>query len=178
MQHEALVLDMGEYENTAVTKGAGTAIGGGSVTRDSPTTSPGGGGHVKEVRLHRGGRSEERGGMGGSDGHTTPSMFASMGLSLSGTIIFFSPSAPHCSAPPLQEISLLRLYQILPPALAARAKVFGNKLALKEEWVCVDQPYFNAPGAATCCASSTVCSTALYIHPCLYPSTSIYSPHI
>ena len=28
----------------------------------------------------------------------------------------------------------------------ARAKYFGSKLALKEEWVCVDPPYFAAPG--------------------------------
>jgi hypothetical protein len=23
---------------------------------------------------------------------------------------------------------------------------FKNKLALKEEWVCIDRPYFDAPG--------------------------------
>jgi hypothetical protein len=43
------------------------------------------------------------------------------------------------------------MYQILPPALIGRAKVFGNKLALKEGYVCVDQPYFSAPGVASFC---------------------------
>lgn len=27
-----------------------------------------------------------------------------------------------------------------------RAKYFGSKLRLGPEWLCVDQPYFNAPG--------------------------------
>ena len=40
----------------------------------------------------------------------------------------------------------LKLFQVLSPSLVPRAKVFGNKLALKEEWICVDAPYFTAPG--------------------------------
>ena len=40
----------------------------------------------------------------------------------------------------------LKLFQVLSPSLVLRAKVFGNKLALKEEWICVDAPYFTAPG--------------------------------
>ena len=40
----------------------------------------------------------------------------------------------------------LKLYQILPPALTGRARVFENQLALKDEWVCYDLPYFAAPG--------------------------------
>ncbi|GAX74578.1 hypothetical protein CEUSTIGMA_g2027.t1 [Chlamydomonas eustigma] len=52
------------------------------------------------------------------------------------------------SSPPKEPEVTLKLYQILPPPLVARAKVFGNKLALKaEDWTCVDQPYFSAPGS-------------------------------
>ena len=69
----------------------------------------------------------------------------------------FYPGLPSPSSfplplpsPPLQEEPPLKLYQILPPSLAGRAKVFGNKLALKDDWLCVDQPYFNAPGVIWC----------------------------
>jgi hypothetical protein len=44
----------------------------------------------------------------------------------------------------------LRLYQILPPPLVERAKIWGNKLALKDNTVCLDMPYFSAPGMITC----------------------------
>ncbi|GLI65643.1 hypothetical protein VaNZ11_009242 [Volvox africanus] len=40
----------------------------------------------------------------------------------------------------------VRVYQVAPPALTARAKVFCNKVALKDEWFCSDSPYFAAPG--------------------------------
>ena len=40
----------------------------------------------------------------------------------------------------------LRLFQVLAPALAGRAVLFGNKLDLKSNWKCVDLPYFAAPG--------------------------------
>ncbi len=42
--------------------------------------------------------------------------------------------------------SALRVYQVLPPALCARAHVFGNKMALKAGSRCLDLPYFDAPG--------------------------------
>ncbi|KAG1658877.1 hypothetical protein FOA52_000665 [Chlamydomonas sp. UWO 241] len=41
----------------------------------------------------------------------------------------------------------LHLYQLCAPRLSGRVKVFGNSLALKEEWVCIDKPYFEAPSA-------------------------------
>ncbi|GAX78739.1 hypothetical protein CEUSTIGMA_g6176.t1 [Chlamydomonas eustigma] len=44
---------------------------------------------------------------------------------------------------------IMRIYQVLAPSLVSRGHVFGSKLSLKEEWVCVDEPYFNAPGVAT-----------------------------
>ncbi|GAX74576.1 hypothetical protein CEUSTIGMA_g2025.t1 [Chlamydomonas eustigma] len=44
------------------------------------------------------------------------------------------------------DTSVLRLYQILPPSLVARAKLFGNAIALPKGWVCVDNPYFCGPG--------------------------------
>jgi len=40
----------------------------------------------------------------------------------------------------------LRLYSLLPRALAGRAHVWGNRLALSEGAVCTDAPYFDAPG--------------------------------
>ena len=36
--------------------------------------------------------------------------------------------------------------QVVVPALSGRVKIFGNLLALKDEWQCVDAPYFTAPG--------------------------------
>ena len=50
-----------------------------------------------------------------------------------------------------QEASRLRLYQILAPELAGRGVVFGNKLAFRDAWQCVDSPYFAAPGGCFCC---------------------------
>lgn len=41
----------------------------------------------------------------------------------------------------------VRLYQLLAPELAGRAVVFGSKLALCDDWRCIDPPYFAAPGA-------------------------------
>jgi hypothetical protein len=41
----------------------------------------------------------------------------------------------------------VRLYQLLAPELAGRAVVFGSKLALCDNWHCIDPPYFAAPGA-------------------------------
>ena len=41
---------------------------------------------------------------------------------------------------------MLQLYQVLAPCLVARARVFGSSLALKEDWIPVDAPYFDAPG--------------------------------
>ncbi|KAG1677749.1 hypothetical protein FOA52_001061 [Chlamydomonas sp. UWO 241] len=40
----------------------------------------------------------------------------------------------------------LRLYQVLAPSLVGRGRHFGSATSLKSEWVCVDQPYFSAPG--------------------------------
>lgn len=40
----------------------------------------------------------------------------------------------------------VRMVQVLPPSLVGRAHVWGNKLAIKSNWVCVDAPYFEAPG--------------------------------
>lgn len=40
----------------------------------------------------------------------------------------------------------LRLYQVLSPSLAARAAVWGDSLSLKGSWMCLDAPYFEAPG--------------------------------
>ncbi|KXZ47811.1 hypothetical protein GPECTOR_32g423 [Gonium pectorale] len=62
-----------------------------------------------------------------------------------------APATPGAGgAPPPGQRSKgperLRLYQVAPPALVGRAKAFGNKVTLKDEWVCSDQPYFSAPG--------------------------------
>jgi hypothetical protein len=40
----------------------------------------------------------------------------------------------------------VRLYQVLPPALAARAHTWHNKLNLKDGWICWDNMFFEAPG--------------------------------
>lgn len=46
---------------------------------------------------------------------------------------------------------LLQLYQVLSPCLVSRARVFGSKLSLKEEWIAVDVPYFSATGVDLGC---------------------------
>ncbi|EFJ44638.1 hypothetical protein VOLCADRAFT_95039 [Volvox carteri f. nagariensis] len=43
-------------------------------------------------------------------------------------------------------VAVIRVFQILSPSLVGRAKVFGNKLALRDEWRCSDDPYLAAPG--------------------------------
>lgn len=54
----------------------------------------------------------------------------------------------HCSARAanLAIGERLRLVQVLAPALAPRAHIFANVLALKPDWVCTDPPFFLAPG--------------------------------
>lgn len=42
----------------------------------------------------------------------------------------------------------VRLIQVLSPNLVGRAHVWGNKLSIRSTWVCVDAPYFEAPGEA------------------------------
>lgn len=50
-------------------------------------------------------------------------------------------------APARRDWESVRLYQVLPPALAARAHAWHNKLNLKDGWTCWDNIYFEAPGA-------------------------------
>lgn len=56
----------------------------------------------------------------------------------------------------------VRLYQVLPPALAARAHVWHNQLNLKDGWICWDNLYFEAPGGQEqpmlCVKTSLSCS--------------------
>lgn len=42
----------------------------------------------------------------------------------------------------------VRLYQVVAPALAGRAAVFGSHLALPRTWHCIDAAYFSAPGVS------------------------------
>lgn len=53
-----------------------------------------------------------------------------------------------------QAFPQLWLYQVLTPSLVARGRAYGSKLALKEEWVMLDVPYFSAPGALLAPVSS------------------------
>ena len=47
-----------------------------------------------------------------------------------------------------EESESIHIYQALSPVLFARGRVFGSQLRLKSyEWECVDEAYFNAPGA-------------------------------
>lgn len=46
----------------------------------------------------------------------------------------------------LQGQQVVRLYQVLAPSLVGRGRVFGSRLALKDEWQALDVPYFDAPG--------------------------------
>lgn len=49
----------------------------------------------------------------------------------------------------------VRLYQVLPPALASRAHVWHNTINLKPGWICWDNMYFEAPGER--CLTLTKC---------------------
>jgi hypothetical protein len=59
-------------------------------------------------------------------------------------------SSTEASAGPRIPAALptVRLYQVVAPALAGRAAVFGSHLALQRTWHCIDAPYFSAPGAS------------------------------
>jgi hypothetical protein len=46
--------------------------------------------------------------------------------------------------------SLLRLYQLLPPRLAARAALFGSSLSISDDWKQLEPGFFSAPGAQYC----------------------------
>ncbi len=50
-------------------------------------------------------------------------------------------ACPHLLCPP----SIFP--QVLSPALAARARIFHSRLALKPEWVRIDSSYFDAAGS-------------------------------
>lgn len=43
-------------------------------------------------------------------------------------------------------MQVLKLYQLLAPNLVGRALVFGNNLALSDDVVELNAPYFKAPG--------------------------------
>jgi hypothetical protein len=63
------------------------------------------------------------------------------------------------AAPPRR--APLRVYQVLAPALCARAHVFGNRMALKPGAACLDLPYFDAPGAGAADAGGSEASKGL-----------------
>lgn len=62
--------------------------------------------------------------------------------------------------------SLVHLYQVLPPSLLQRARVFGNKLVFPEGSLCHDLPYFCAPAAAVMPLLPVLRSAAGDIQPC------------
>ena len=54
--------------------------------------------------------------------------------------------AADVSLSPSRRTAVLHMYQVLAPSLAARGRLFGSRLALKEEWVSIDPPYFSSVG--------------------------------
>ena len=58
--------------------------------------------------------------------------------------------AADVSLSPSRRTAVLHMYQVLAPSLAARGRLFGSRLALKEEWVSIDPPYFSAIGECSC----------------------------
>jgi hypothetical protein len=56
----------------------------------------------------------------------------------------FNSSTAAASLLPLPPT--MRLYQLVPPALAGRAAAFGSKLSLPSNWRQLDAPVFDAPG--------------------------------
>jgi hypothetical protein len=57
-------------------------------------------------------------------------------------------AAAPAAAAALCNPGLLRVYSLLPPSLAERAKVWGSHLSIKPGWVQTDRGFFDAPGAA------------------------------
>ena len=55
-------------------------------------------------------------------------------------------SGPECMSLTLDACIACLHSQVLSPCLAARARTFGSKLDLKDEWVPVDNTYFDATG--------------------------------
>ena len=62
-----------------------------------------------------------------------------------------------------------KLYQILSPQLAFRGRVFGSKLALKDEWVKMDASFFDAPGGCKIVNLSIFLSVHPSVHPSAHP---------
>ncbi|GAX79287.1 hypothetical protein CEUSTIGMA_g6728.t1 [Chlamydomonas eustigma] len=58
----------------------------------------------------------------------------------------FAKSSTMSTQQPYDPRALMRIYQVLAPSQELRGIMFGNMMALKEEWVCVDDSYYNAPG--------------------------------
>lgn len=62
-----------------------------------------------------------------------------------------APSGRLAPSPALlaaaSDPSLLRVYSVLPPSLAERARVWGGALSLKPGWHQTDRGFFDAPGA-------------------------------
>ena len=56
------------------------------------------------------------------------------------------PTAANSRKSNPSGLNRFKLYQILSPQLAFRGRVFGTKLALKDEWVKIDASFFDAPG--------------------------------
>jgi hypothetical protein len=60
----------------------------------------------------------------------------------------------------------VRLFQVLPPALAARAHVWHNKMNVKDGWICWDNIYFEAPGVFIHAGALAVASQCVsLLHP-------------
>lgn len=65
-----------------------------------------------------------------------------------------------------REWDSVRLFQVLPPALAQRAHVWHNNLSIPAGWCCWDTPYFDAPGERAC----SVHARAHAGQPCCRPA--------
>lgn len=78
-----------------------------------------------------------------SDTSTSPSDRGGSGKAFTEAA---TASASGPRGAPLGRGQRMRLYQVLAPSQLARGRIFGGKLALKEEWLALDSPYFNAPG--------------------------------
>ena len=132
---EAVVLDMGTYERVAPPAAAAPATASAPAAQ-SPVAgaavagaAAGAGGAARGAsKLSREGAAA--GGAGSKPGAAQPQK---------------PPQQQQPAAPPPPP-ARLHLIQVLPHALAGRALVFGNRLALKaDEWAAVEPPYFAAP---------------------------------
>ncbi|GAX79288.1 hypothetical protein CEUSTIGMA_g6729.t1 [Chlamydomonas eustigma] len=79
-------------------------------------------------------------------GATTLAVSTDAGISMNHTVLGTGSGTSSLLMPTAPK--LLKLYQVLAPSFTGRGPLFGSHLSLKEDWICINKPYYSAPGMA------------------------------